>query len=131
MGISGALVLGDAAVLLAFCAGGIAFHDTPGSWPLELARIGFPFVLGYYLCAHLTGALLWEPDGRRFSSRTLLAWLTGVGLGILLRVVLEGRFPMPTFVVVTYLFTGALLSLWRAAYWRSNKEKGPVGTGPL
>jgi hypothetical protein len=111
------LLFGDGLVLLAFSLGGMAFHHVPGNPVVELIRIGLPFAIGYFLMAHLLGGTRWDASGRKFAGRTLGSWLVGIGLGVLLRVVVEGRPPILSFVLVTFAFTGTLFVLWHGAYW--------------
>jgi hypothetical protein len=110
-------------VLLAFSLGGLLFHKVPGPWYAELARIGLPYLLGYFSVARLLGADRRPQDGK-FALRSVTAWALGIGLGVLLRVVVQGRIPATSFVVVTYAFTGLLLALWRGAYcwWTSPRQ---------
>lgn len=109
--------MGDGLVLLAFSLGGMAFHRVPGNPLLELVRIGLPFAIGYFVVAYLLGGTRWDASGYRFAGRTLGSWLLGIGLGVLLRVAVEGRPPIFSFVTVTMAFTGSLLVIWRGAYW--------------
>ena len=109
------LVVGDLAILAAFTAGGISFHQVEGSAVAEFVRIGWPFFTGYVVAALLSGAWrgVW---GKELFVRGLSAWLVGIGLGVLLRIVETSRLPVPSFVLVTFLFTGLLFTLWRALY---------------
>lgn len=116
------LLLGDALVLALFSAGGLAFHSVSGAAFVELTRIGAPFALGYFLVAHLLQATRWDAAPARFMGRSAAAWLLGIGLGILLRIVVEGRVPIASFLAVTYAFTGALLLGWRAVYWTAARR---------
>lgn len=116
-GLSHALLVGDSLVLLAFTLGGMAFHSVPGTVGSQAARIAAPFFLGYFLVAYLLGALRVGGGGWEFTFRSAGAWLAGIGLGVLLRIALEGRLPVGSFVMVTFAFTGALLLGWRALYW--------------
>lgn len=123
--LSRPLIVGDSLVLLAFSIGGIAFHDVPGSIPMELARIGLPFAAGYFPAAVLVGGLRRDPSPWRFAGSTVLAWLLGIGLGVMIRTVMNGRAPIPIFFEVTLLFTGLLLLSWRALYWWLSRPGTP------
>lgn len=118
----GVLLVGDALVLLVFSLGGIAFHRVPGSAWLQLWRIGLPFALGYFLVAGMLGALRPTVVGLEFARRSAAAWVVGIGLGVLLRVIIEGRTPIPSFLLVTFLFTGTLLLTWRGLYWSLSRK---------
>jgi uncharacterized membrane protein AbrB (regulator of aidB expression) len=104
-------------VLLIFTAGGMVFHQLSGPWVGHLARIGLPFLIGYFVVAHLLRAMQWDPSGTLFMGRSALAWLLGIGVGVTLRISVEGRAPIASFVVVTYLFNGLLLLGWRLIGW--------------
>ncbi len=113
-----ALLLGDSLALLVFTLGGIVFHRVPGPVVAQAARIGLPFMAGYLLTAFLLGAMRRPASGKIFAARSALAWMAGIALGVLLRVVVEGHLPIVPFVLVTLAFNGGLLMLWRAVYWR-------------
>lgn len=116
--LSSALWLGDGLVWLAFTLGGMRFHNVTGSLVGEALRIGAPFLVGYFVSAWLLGALTPTNSGRQFGRSSALAWLVGTGLGVLLRMVVEGRTPVGAFVAVTFAFSGVLLLGWRLLYWR-------------
>lgn len=120
------LIAGDMLVWLAFTLGGIAFHHVPGSLLLQAVRIGGPFFLGYFVAALLLGALSSPSRGGGRVRASVGAWSLGTGLGILLRTVVEGRYPVTTFVLITYAFSGFLLLGWRAGYgWLSRSSEDP------
>ena len=118
----GVLLIGDSLVLLVFSLGGLTFHRVSGSVWIEIARIGLPFVLGYFLVAGILGALRPTTVGKEFAGRSVTAWFVGIGLGVLLRIIIEGRVPIPSFLLVTFLFTGTLLLTWRGLYWRLSRK---------
>lgn len=109
------LVWGDLVILTIFTAGGMAFHEVEGSWAAEFFRIGWPFFVGYVLCAASLGA--WSDGSRReLARRGGLTWLVGIGLGLLLRIVQTSRVPVMSFVLITFAFTGLCFFLWRGFY---------------
>lgn len=111
-------------MLIAFSVGGMSFHDTQGPWLLEFFRIGWPFFVGYGLSALLLGAWRVPDFGRNYFRSGTLAWLVGISLGMLLRIVATGRVPITSFIFVTLGFTGVLLLGWRAIYriWGSRGD---------
>ncbi len=115
--------MGDALIWLAFTLGGMAFHQVAGSPVMEALRIGGPFFGGYFLAAGLLGAFSPSLRGWALAGSSLKAWGVGTGLGILLRMVVEGRTPVGTFVLVTFAFSGILLLGWRAIFvvWPGRK----------
>ncbi len=103
-------------VLLLFSLGGMAFHKVDGLWVGQLFRIGWPFFVGYFAAAAIMGAWLPNDFGKRYFQNGTLAWLVGIGLGILLRMISTGRIPLTSFIAVTFTFTGILFLLWRFLY---------------
>ena len=114
--LSAPLVLGDVVILLLFSLGGMAFHKVDGLWVGQLFRIGWPFFTGYIVAAVTLGAWINHDFGKRYFQSGAWAWIVGIGLGILLRVVSTGRVPLTSFIVVTFTFTGLLFLLWRLLY---------------
>ncbi len=121
--ISIALLVGDVTVLSLFTLGGWLFHRVPGMLIPELARIGLPFFVGYFLVAFSIDALKRPVSFVAFWKRTLCAWGIGIGMGIVLRTILEGRPPITSFVYVTMIFTGVLLFAWRCVYWALSRPR--------
>ncbi len=116
--ISSALIAGDAVILLAFTIGGMSFHRSPDGFVLaRVLEILLPFALSYLGVAYAVGAFQDRADGKSFALRSAAAWLPGILGGVLLRSLLLGRPPIPSFVGITLVFTGVCFLLWRATYW--------------
>lgn len=114
--LSPPLVVGDLVILLLFSLGGMTFHKVEGLWIGQLFRIGWPFFVGYFAAAVTLGAWRASDFGKSYFQSGASAWLVGIGLGLLLRVVSTGRVPLTSFMVVTFTFTGILFLLWRLLY---------------
>jgi hypothetical protein len=78
------------------------------------ARVLWPFAVALLVAWLATG--LWRAP--LAWSRAVPAWLVTVGLGMVLRIVLEDRAFKVAFTVVTLLFVGAGMLGWRAAVRR-------------
>ncbi|MCA9794424.1 MAG: DUF3054 domain-containing protein [Candidatus Eremiobacteraeota bacterium] len=107
------LIIGDLAVMLAFTGLGMAFHHVGGNPVVTFARIGLPFLVGYAAVALALGA--WKVEQERPWLRAGLTWLTGVGLGLGLRYLVQGPFAS-IFAKITLAFTGLCLAVWRGVY---------------
>ena len=100
----------DLAVVVLFVAIGRRTHDT-GSAAAGFLRVLWPFVVGLaagWLVTGLAGApLAWR--------RALPAWLVTVGLGVALRILVQGHEFKPAFTLVAVVFVGAGMLGWRGA----------------
>lgn len=110
------LAAGDLAVFLAFAALGRRAHSM-GSALDDVVATALPFVVAWGLVAPFTGAFgagatAGLPAALRRASYT---WLLAFPLGLLVRVPLVGHLAHWSFVLVTALFTLAMLLGWRAA----------------
>jgi hypothetical protein len=98
----------DLAVLVLFVAIGRRSHDS-GSATAGFLRVLWPFVVGLaagWLVTGLAGApLAWR--------RALPAWLVTVGLGVTLRILVQGHEFKPAFTLVAVVFVGAGMLGWR------------------
>lgn len=122
-------MIGDVATILLFCAGGIVSHHESGALLEEMFRVAAPFLVGYGFAASILGAWKWPVEnGKDYAKRLLGAWFWGVSMGVLIRIALEARLPIPSFFAVAYGVTGLLLALWRGLNWyfcRHKSEPGP------
>jgi hypothetical protein len=100
----------DLAVLVVFVAIGRRTHDTGGAIAGFL-RVLWPFVVGLVAGWLLTG-LARAPLAWR---RAVPAWLVTVGLGVALRIVVQGHEFKPAFTLVAVVFVGAGMLGWRGA----------------
>ncbi len=111
------LVAGDVLAVLLFVVVGRASHHEDGSWLFNLARIGSPFLLGWFAVAPFTGAYqLPFPRRALWLRRSALTWLLGICFGLVLRRFLFRDLVPPTFAVITLIFTGIFLLGWRTVF---------------
>lgn len=111
------LVFLDALAIVLFSAGGILFHDVPGSPLLHVLRIAAPFVVGYFPLAYLVGAYQVEGSMASYLGRSAQGWFGGISAGIILRSLLRGAVPLPAFVGFTLGFTGVCMMVLRSCAW--------------
>ena len=116
------LVVGDAAVLLAFSALGRASHSLRGETPLlSVLLTAAPFAVAWAVVAPLAFAFgrgagaLASPV--RWLLHTGLTWVIAGPLGLVLRSLWLGRPIAPTFAAVTMATVLAMLLIWRGVYW--------------
>jgi hypothetical protein len=110
-------LLGDVAVLVVFVlVGRRSHHEDAGI--AGFFRVWWPFAAGLLVAWLATG--LWRaPLSWR---RAVLAWLLTVALGMVLRIVVQGRDFKVAFTIVTLLFVGAGMLGWRGvARWRRSR----------
>lgn len=111
------LVAGDIAALLLFVMVGLASHQKTSSLLFNFARVGAPFLLGWFAVAPFTGAYRLPIKERGvFLRRSALTWLLGVSLGLLLRATLFRDGVVATFAAITLIATGIFVLGWRAVY---------------
>jgi Protein of unknown function (DUF3054) len=98
----------DLAVVVLFVLIGRRSHHEDAGFTGFL-RVWWPFAIGLGVAWALTGLrhtpLAW--------SRVAGAWLLTVGVGMALRIVVEGRDLSVAFTIVTLLFVGAGMFGWR------------------
>lgn len=111
------LVLGDVAVLVAFAAGGVSFHEVEGSIVSELLRIVLPFWIGYFAIAWGFEALEVRGSGKDFAWRSSVSWFVGMLCGLFLRGMQRGSPPDLPFVTIALIFTAVCFALWRGLFW--------------
>ena len=105
---------GDLVVLVVFVlVGRRSHHEDAGL--AGFLRVWWPFAVALGVAWLVTG--LWRAP--LSWGRAAVAWLVTVGLGMTLRIVVEGREFKVAFTIVTLLFVGAGMLGWRAvARWR-------------
>lgn len=106
-------LLGDVAVLVVFVlVGRRSHHEDAGL--AGFLRVWWPFAVGLGVAWIVSGlwraALAWP--------RAVVAWLVTVGLGMALRIAVQGRDLQVAFTIVTLLFVGAGLLGRRAVVRR-------------
>lgn len=102
-------VVADVAVLVAFVLiGRRSHHEDAGL--AGFLRVWWPFAVGLAVAYLVTGLrrapLAW--------GRAVGAWLVTVGVGMTLRITVEGRGFKVAFTIVTLVFVGAGMLGWRA-----------------
>ena len=102
-------VAADVAVLVVFVViGRRSHHEDAGA--AGFLRVWWPFVVGLAV-AWLASGLYRAPLSW---TRAVVAWLLTVGVGMALRIAVEGRELKVAFTIVTLLFVGAGMLGWRA-----------------
>jgi hypothetical protein len=113
----GFALLGDVAVLVVFVLAGRRSHHEDAGFAGFL-RVWWPFAVALGVAWLVTG--LWRAP--LSWGRAVVAWLLTVGLGMVLRIVLQDREFKAAFTIVTLLFVGAGTLGWRAVVrWRQSR----------
>ena len=112
------LLAGDVLALLAFVLVGLSSHQMTSGVVANVTRIAAPLLIGWFAAVLLVGAYRLPAPGTRgdFLRRSALAWLLGIGLGLLLRNTVFGSNFSPVFAIITLVFTGLFLLGWRTAF---------------
>lgn len=101
--------LADVAVLVVFVVVGRRSHNEDAG-VAGFVRVWWPFAVALLVAWTVTG--LWRAP--LAWSRAVVAWLVTVGLGMGLRIAIEGREFKLAFAIVTLVFVGAGMLGWRA-----------------
>ncbi|MBA2363007.1 MAG: DUF3054 domain-containing protein [Chloroflexia bacterium] len=115
-GSVGLLALGDVLALMAFLVVGLANHDRTSDLLTEGARIGVPFVIGWFAAAIALDAFAPQQGRRALMLRSTLAWAVGIAIALVLRNTVFGSQFSLVFAVIAYVFTGLFLLGWRGVY---------------
>ena len=111
------LIAGDVGAFLLWVIAGLATHQMYSSLLFNVARVAAPFLIGWFAVAPFTGAYdLSEASRARFLGRSVLTWLAGTCLGLLLRATLFHNGFVPIFAAVTLVVTALLVLGWRTAF---------------
>ena len=101
--------VGDLAVVVVFVLIGRRSHHEDAGF-VGFLRVGWPFAvalgLAWWVTGLTRGPLAW--------GRATMAWLLTVGIGMTLRIVVEGRSLSVAFTIVTMVFVGVGMLGWRA-----------------
>lgn len=111
----------DVLVIVVFVLLGRRSHDE-AERVTGFLRVGWPFAVGLGVSALAAGA--WRSP---FAwKRVVIAWIGTVALGMVMRIVIQGRAFKPAFVIVATVFVGAGMLGWRAiAVWRRRARGAP------
>lgn len=115
------LAIGDALVFLIFALIGRQNHGTGKAIGVleniaEVVVIASPFLIGWFVVAPFFGLYRrgLELQPRKMIQRTILAWVIAWPVGLALRgIFVDHGMPPITFAIVTLLFNGILLLVWR------------------
>ena len=115
------LAVGDVLVFLIFALIGRQNHGTGKAVGVldniaEIVVIAAPFLIGWFLVAPFFGLYRrgLELQPRKMIQRTILAWVIAWPVGLALRgIFVDHGIPPLTFAIVTLLFNGILLLVWR------------------
>ncbi len=110
---------GDVAAIGAFVALGLESHGLLDNWQLNLVRVSAPFVIGWFAVSPLTRvySATTLAGARPLMARSALNWLAGITLGLALRGLVFREDVVPTFALITLLFTGLFVLGWRALFF--------------
>ena len=99
----------DVAVLVLFVVIGRRNHHADAGL-VGFLRVWWPFVVGLLVAWLVTGLarapLAWP--------RAIVAWLVAVGVGMTVRIAVQGRSLSVAFTIVSLVFVGAGMLGWRA-----------------
>ena len=111
------LIAGDVGAFLLWVVAGLATHQLDSNWLFNVVRVAAPFLIGWFAVAPFTGAYNLHGASRVvFLCRSLLTWLAGTCLGLLLRATLFHNGFVPIFAAVTLVVTALLVLGWRTAF---------------
>ena len=117
---TGALVAGDLIAFHIVTAIGLLSHGELTSFSAlgEVVQIATPFAAGWFLIAPFLGA--YKPEvvtaPRRVLTRSALAWLIALPIGLAIWSVVRQKSVQPAFAVVTFITNLVVLLGWRGAF---------------
>jgi hypothetical protein len=116
------LMAGDLLVLLSFVLIGRQNHALAVTNIIATAQTAIPFLFSWFLIAPWFGLYNNEISRvfSKFLPRLVAVWLISVPVAHILRALLLGR-PIPdgipiTFVIVSLVYIGAVMLIWRSIY---------------
>jgi hypothetical protein len=123
------LAAGDTVAFNAVTAIGLLSHgELTGMAALaEIVTIATPFALGWFAVAPLLGAFRGDvvAQPRHMLSRTALAWLVALPIGLLLWSLVRQKSVQPAFAIVTFITNLIVLGGWRGVFaWLAAREQG-------
>jgi hypothetical protein len=123
------LATGDTVAFNAVTAIGLLSHgELTGMAALaEIVTIATPFALGWFAVAPLLGAFRGDvvAQPRQMLSRTALAWLVALPIGLLLWSLVRQKSVQPAFAIVTFITNLIVLGGWRGVFaWLAAREQG-------
>jgi hypothetical protein len=129
LGRTAALVAGDAIAFNIVTAIGLLSHGelTGLDRIAEIVQIATPFAAGWFAVAPLLGAFRQDVADRprRALTRTALAWLIALPIGLALWSLVRQRPVQPAFAVVTFITNLIALLGWRGAFaWLAARGRG-------
>jgi hypothetical protein len=111
------LITGDVAAWLLWVITGLATHQMSSNWLFNVVRVVAPFLIGWFAVAPFTGGYNLATTGRAvFLRRSVLTWIGGVCLGLLLRATLFHNGFVPIFAMVTLIVTALFVLGWRTTF---------------
>ena len=111
------LIAGDVGAFLLWVIAGLATHEMYSNLLFNVARVATPFLIGWFVVAPFTGAYDLSGASRGlFLRRSILTWLAGTCLGLLLRATLFHNGFVPIFAAVTLVVTALLVLGWRTVF---------------
>jgi hypothetical protein len=126
------LVAGDLLVLLSFVLIGRQNHALAVTNIISTAQTAIPFLISWFLIAAWFGLYNDQISTvfSKFLPRLLAVWLVSIPVAHLIRALLLGR-PVPggipiTFVIVSLVYIGVVMLIWRSIYawWHQRQAPG-------
>lgn len=125
------LAIGDVVAVLVFVLVGLENHRMTSNLLFNVVRIAAPFLIGWFVVAPFTGAfsrpLLHRPGA--FMLRSVLTWLVGIGIGLVLRNTIFGEDFSRVFAIVTLVFTGIFILSWRGLFALVSRRRSRSSAG--
>jgi hypothetical protein len=118
------LIAGDIITFVVFAAIGRRSHGEAAGFEaiLQVLETAAPFMIGWFVVSPFVGAFKREIvlQPRSMATRTALAWLLALPIGLVLRALIRNTGIPTSFAVVTFLVVLVLLGGWRTIFaWRA------------